>query len=99
MFDLGWSELLVIGIVALIVVGPKDLPGMFRTVGNFVGKAKRMVSDIKSEIDQELAAEELKKTIRTAVREGIEDALIPCSFAASCASSRISPSVSSIMVS
>ncbi len=45
MLDLGWTELLVIGIVALIVVGPKDLPGMFRTVGNFVGKAKRMARD------------------------------------------------------
>lgn len=45
MFDLGWTELLVIGIVALIVVGPKDLPGMFRAVGNFVGKAKRMARD------------------------------------------------------
>ncbi|MEO0369944.1 MAG: Sec-independent protein translocase protein TatB [Pseudomonadota bacterium] len=45
MFDLGWTELMVIGIVALIVVGPKDLPGMFRTVGNFVGKAKRMARD------------------------------------------------------
>ncbi len=45
MFDLGWSELLVIGIVALIVVGPKDLPGMFRTVGNFMGKAKGMARE------------------------------------------------------
>ena len=39
MFDLGWTELLVIGIVALIVIGPKDLPVMFRKVGQFVGKA------------------------------------------------------------
>ena len=45
MFDLGWTELLVIGIVALIVVGPKDLPGMFRTVGMFMGKAKRMARE------------------------------------------------------
>ena len=45
MFDLGWTELLVIGIVALIVVGPKDLPGMFRTIGNFVGKAKGMARE------------------------------------------------------
>ena len=40
MFDLGLTELLVIGVVALIVVGPKDLPVMFRNVGRFVGKAK-----------------------------------------------------------
>ncbi|WP_324754846.1 Sec-independent protein translocase protein TatB [Roseovarius sp. Pro17] len=45
MFDLGWTELLVIGIVALIVVGPKDLPGMFRTVGQFIGKAKGMARE------------------------------------------------------
>ena len=40
MFDLGWTEMLVVGVVALIVVGPKDLPVMFRTVGRAVGKAK-----------------------------------------------------------
>lgn len=45
MLDLGWTELLLIGIVALIVVGPKDLPGMFRTVGNFIGKAKKMARE------------------------------------------------------
>ena len=45
MFDLGWSELLVIGIVALIVVGPKDLPVLFRQVGQFVGKAKGMARE------------------------------------------------------
>ncbi|MEB8386056.1 Sec-independent protein translocase protein TatB [Rhodobacteraceae bacterium KMM 6894] len=45
MFDLGWMELMLIGIVALIVVGPKDLPGMFRTVGKFVGKAKGMARE------------------------------------------------------
>lgn len=45
MFDLGWTELLVIGIVALIVVGPKDLPVLFRTLGQFVGRAKGMARD------------------------------------------------------
>ena len=48
MFDLGWAELLVIGIVALIVVGPKDLPVMFRRVGQFVGKAKGMAREFTS---------------------------------------------------
>lgn len=45
MFDLGWTEMLVIGIVALIVIGPKDLPVMFRTVGQYVGKAKGMARE------------------------------------------------------
>ncbi|MEE4187307.1 MAG: Sec-independent protein translocase protein TatB [Roseobacter sp.] len=45
MFDLGWTEMLVIGIVALIVIGPKDLPVMFRKLGEFVGKAKGMARE------------------------------------------------------
>ncbi|PSL20409.1 Sec-independent protein translocase protein TatB [Shimia abyssi] len=52
MFDLGLPELLVIGIVALIVVGPKDLPVMFRTVGRFVGKAKGMAREFSSAMNQ-----------------------------------------------
>ena len=51
MFDLGMMELLVIGIVALIVVGPKDLPGLFRTVGNFVGKLKGMAREFQRSMD------------------------------------------------
>ena len=46
MFDLGWTELLVIGVVALIVVGPKELPVLFRKVGQFVGKAKGMATPV-----------------------------------------------------
>ena len=45
MFDIGWTVLLVIGVVALIVVGPKDLPGMFRTLGRFTAKARSMARD------------------------------------------------------
>ncbi len=52
MLDLGWSELLLIGIVALIVVGPKDLPILFRNVGRFVGKAKGMAREFSRAMEQ-----------------------------------------------
>ncbi|MEL6585139.1 MAG: Sec-independent protein translocase protein TatB [Pseudomonadota bacterium] len=52
MFDIGWSELLVIGVVALIVVGPKDLPKLFRTLGEFTGKARRMAREFQSAMNQ-----------------------------------------------
>jgi len=52
MFDLGWLELLVIGVTALIVVGPKDLPGMFRTVGRFMGKARGMAREFTRAMEQ-----------------------------------------------
>jgi sec-independent protein translocase protein TatB len=52
MFDIGWSELMIIGVVALIVVGPKDLPMMFRKVGQFVGKARGMARDFQNALDQ-----------------------------------------------
>ena len=51
MFDLGMMEILVIGMVALIVVGPKDLPGLFKTVGNFVGKMKGMAREFQRSMD------------------------------------------------
>ncbi len=52
MLDLGWTELLVIGIVALIVVGPKDLPVMFRTLGRFTGKMRAMARDFTRAMDE-----------------------------------------------
>jgi len=51
MFDIGWTELLVVGVVALIVVGPKDLPGMFRTLGRFTGKMKGMAREFQRAMD------------------------------------------------
>jgi sec-independent protein translocase protein TatB len=52
MFDIGWSELLLIGIVALIVVGPKELPGLFRTVGRYMGKARGMAREFQRSMEQ-----------------------------------------------
>lgn len=69
MFDLGGTEMLVIGVVALIVVGPKDLPGMFRTVGQFVGKAKGMAREFSSAMNaaaDEAGVSEINKTLKAA---------------------------------
>ena len=52
MFDIGWSELLLIGIVALIVVGPKDLPVLFRKAGQFMGKARGMAREFSQAMEQ-----------------------------------------------
>jgi sec-independent protein translocase protein TatB len=51
MMDIGWSELLIIGVVALIVVGPKDLPVMFRTLGRFTAKARNMAREFQRAMD------------------------------------------------
>ncbi len=52
MFDIGWSELVLIAIVALIVVGPKELPGLFRTVGQYAGKARGMAREFQRSMEQ-----------------------------------------------
>jgi sec-independent protein translocase protein TatB len=61
MFDIGFSELMVIGIVALIVIGPERLPKVARTLGHLLGRAQRYVNDVKSDINREIQLDELKK--------------------------------------
>jgi sec-independent protein translocase protein TatB len=61
MFDIGFSELLVIGVVALIVIGPQKLPRVARTVGHLAGRLQRYVSDVKADINREIELEELRK--------------------------------------
>jgi sec-independent protein translocase protein TatB len=61
MFDIGFSELMVIGIVALIVIGPERLPKVARTLGHLLGRAQRYVHDVKSDINREIQLDELKK--------------------------------------
>jgi sec-independent protein translocase protein TatB len=64
MFDVGMWELGLIALVALLVVGPERLPGLARTAGAWLGRAKRFVSDVKSDIDEELRTEELKRILK-----------------------------------
>ncbi|ADH89186.1 twin-arginine translocation protein, TatB subunit [Ancylobacter novellus DSM 506] len=59
MFDIGWSELLVIGIVALVVIGPKELPRVLRTVGQGIGKLRRMAGEFQGQFNEALREAEL----------------------------------------
>ena len=61
MFDIGFSELLVIGVVALIVIGPQKLPRVARTAGILMGRLQRYVSDVKADINREIELDELRK--------------------------------------
>ncbi|MEN8213410.1 MAG: Sec-independent protein translocase protein TatB [Pseudomonadota bacterium] len=63
MFDIGFWELSVLGVVALLVIGPERLPGVARTVGAWVGRGKSFISSVKADIDQELRADELKRIL------------------------------------
>ena len=69
MIDLGIEKLMVIGAVALIVIGPEKLPRVARTVGTLLGKAQRYVADVKSEVNRSIELEELKK-----MKESVESA-------------------------
>lgn len=69
MFGLGWSEMLVVGIVALIVIGPKDLPGLFRTMGQYTGKARMMAREFSNAMNQaadQAGIKEVSKTLNAA---------------------------------
>jgi sec-independent protein translocase protein TatB len=66
MFDIGFTELLLIAVVALVVLGPEKLPVAIRTLGLWIGKAKRTISGIQTEISEELRIDELKRTASVA---------------------------------
>jgi len=69
MFDIGFWELVLIGVVALLVVGPERLPGLAVTVGQWVGRARRYVNHMRREIEEELDAENLKNLLDEQSRE------------------------------
>ncbi len=64
MFEVGFLELLIIMVIALLVVGPERLPGMARKAGALMAKMKRFVSNVKQDIDKEIKADELKKIVQ-----------------------------------
>jgi len=67
---MSWSEILIVAVVALIVVGPKDLPGMFRTMGKFTAKAKRMAREFSSAMEaaaDDAGVSDVQKTFKAAV--------------------------------
>jgi len=68
MFDISFTEILVIAVVALVVLGPERLPQVARTLGHLLGRAQRYVNDVKNDIQQEMELEELKK-LKTSVHE------------------------------
>ena len=61
MFDVSFTELMVIGVVALVVIGPERLPKVARTLGHLVGRAQRYVNDVKADIQREVELDGLKK--------------------------------------
>ena len=72
MFDLDFSKIAVVSAVALVVIGPERLPGVARTVGALIGKAKRYVADVKAEVNRTMELDELKKmkeTMESAARD------------------------------
>jgi sec-independent protein translocase protein TatB len=73
MFDIGFSELLVIGVVALIVIGPERLPKVARTAGHLLGRFQRYASSVKADISREMQMDELRKAGQS-FRESVESA-------------------------
>jgi sec-independent protein translocase protein TatB len=72
MIDLGLSKMMLVGVVALIVIGPEKLPRVARTVGTLIGKAQRYVNDVKAEVNRSMDLEELRKmkdTVESAARD------------------------------
>jgi sec-independent protein translocase protein TatB len=74
MFDIGFTELLTIGVVALIVIGPERLPKVARAAGHLYGRMQRYVSDVKSDISREMELDELRRTGQQ-FKESVESTL------------------------
>src|SRR5690554_4701903 len=82
MFDISFTELMLIGVIALVVIGPERLPRVARTVGHLLGRAQRYVGDVKSDIQREMEVDQLKdlkgqmeeaaKSVKTSVKDATD---------------------------
>ncbi len=84
MFDIGWTEMVVVVVLAIIVIGPKDLPKLIRTIGQWTGRARALAREFQSSIDdiaKEAELDEIKKGIETAtkfdIKKEIENSIDP----------------------
>lgn len=84
MFDVGFSEMMVIAVVALVVIGPERLPRVARTLGHLFGRMQRYVNDVKADINREIELDELRKFkdqfqdaaqgVENTIRDGVDEA-------------------------
>ncbi len=88
MFDIGWTEIMVIAVVAIIVVGPKDLPRMLRSLGRYAGQLRRTAGEFRSQFDdaiRESELDELRSTLQDAsdmnplneIKDSVSESLAP----------------------
>ena len=75
MFDVSFSELFVIAVVALLVIGPEKLPKLARTMGAFMGRMQRYVAQVKEEVNREVRFEELQK-LQQEIKQSVENNLV-----------------------
>lgn len=81
MFDIGFSELLLVGLVALLVLGPERLPGAVRTAGLWIGRLKRSFLAIKQEVEREIGADEIRRQLHNeqimALERQMKESILP----------------------
>jgi sec-independent protein translocase protein TatB len=87
MFDVGFWELALIGLVTLVVVGPERLPKLARTAGLWLGRGRRMLGSVKAEIDREIKADELKEILNKQARSNPLETILDDSMGKSVTSS------------
>lgn len=79
MFEVGFGEILMLGLVTLLVVGPEQIPKVVRTAGLWIGRIKRMVASVRADIERELHAEEMKEFLQKQQLQSPIDELIESS--------------------